>query len=405
MERVILHSDANAFYASVECALNPSLRGLPVAVCGSVENRHGIVLAKSESAKRAGITTGMTNGEAKRLCKELIIVPPRHDVYELFSERLHEIYLRYTDRVEPFGLDECWIDGTGLGKSPDTIADEIRSAVKEELQLTVSIGISFNKVFAKLGSDMKKPDAVTKITRENYREKVWNLPCSDLLYCGRATTKKLALLGVRTVGELAKYPLSVLRQRLGKNGEMLWRYANGLDDLPVSRFDEREQAKSVGHGITCVSDLTGEAEVEPVLVALAQDIGRRLRQMGLRAKGIQLTVRDCNLKFDSWQTQLSAPTQCADTLVKEGLKLLKARYRWENPVRAVTLSAINLERTDAPVQLSLFAESEKRLQAEETVDRIRERFGTDAIKPAALLLENKLPPNLRSHAVLPKSGK
>jgi len=393
MERAVLHSDANAFYASVECALNPALRGVPVAVCGSEENRHGIVLAKSEPAKRAGVRTGMTNGEAKRLCKGLIIVPPRHAVYELFSARLHEIYLRYADRVEPFGLDECWLDVTGTAKSPVTVANEIRAAVKEELSLTVSVGVSFNKVFAKLGSDMKKPDAVTEITRANFREKVWKLSCSDLLYCGRSTTEKLALLGVHTVGELAAYPVSALRKSLGKNGETLWRYANGLDESPVARYGEREQAKSIGHGITCVTDLLDETEVAPVLVALAQDIGRKLREKRLRAKGVQLTVRDSKLRFESWQTQLSTPTQCADTLVKEGMKLLRARYRWVHSIRAVTLSAINLEREDAPSQLSLFQKPDKRLQAETALDKICERFGKDAIQPAVLLCDNKMPPH------------
>lgn len=404
MERAILHSDANAFYASVECALNPSLRGLPVAVCGSTENRHGIVLAKSEKAKRAGIQTGMTNGEAKRRCPDLIIVPPHHEIYERYSERLHEIYLRYTDRVEPFGLDECWLDVTGLMKSPETIADEIRRTVKEELALTVSVGISFNKVFAKLGSDLKKPDAVTAITRENFREKIWPLPCSALLYCGRATTEKLLRMGIKTIGELAAYPPDLLKSRLGKNGEMLSRYANGADNSPVALYTERAQAKSIGHGITCVHDLYDPSEVSPVVVALTQTIGRRLREMKLQTKGIQVTLRDSKLKFESWQTQLSSPTQCADTLAKESMKLIQASYRWHNPIRAVTVSAIYLESVDAPAQMSMFSQTEKRLQAEQAIDKIREKFGPNAIGPAVLLGDTKLPPNMRDHAVLPKGG-
>lgn len=401
MERVILHSDANAFYASVECALNPALRGLPVAVCGSTENRHGIVLAKSELAKRAGIKTGMTNGEAKRLCKDLIIVSPHHGIYESFSERLHEIYLRYSDRVEPFGLDECWIDITGCIQSPKSIVDEIRTAVKRELSLTVSVGISFNKVFAKLGSDMKKPDAVTEITFENFREKVWKLPCSDLLYCGRATTQKLLSLGVKTVGELAEYPLPILQNKLGKNGEMLWRYANGLDDARVARYDEKAQAKSVSRGITCVNDLYNLSEVDPVLVALAQDVGWRLRKMDLRARGISVTVRDSKLKFESWQMQLDSATQCADVLAKEGMNLLRERYRWYVPIRAITLGAINLEHVNTPAQLSMFSVPDKRLQAEQAIDKIRSRFGNDIIKPAVLLGETKLPAQTDDRVVLP----
>lgn len=401
-DRIILHSDANAFYASVECALDPALKGKAVAVCGSAEDRHGIVLAKSEPAKRMGVKTGMANWQAKRLCPELITVLPHHEIYAKFSRCLHEIYLRYTDRVEPYGLDECWLDVTRHWKTPMQIAEEIRAAVKDELGITVSVGVSFNKIFAKLGSDMKKPDAVTQITRENYRSKVWRLPCSDLLFCGRATTEKLLKIGITTIGELAAYPCEYLRRRFGKNGETLWRYANGLDCSPVSRYNETEQAKSVGRGITCVSDLTDFGEANVVIVALCQEVGQRLRQMNLQAKGVQITVRDNALEFQSWQKRLMSPTQCAHTLAKEGFDLLKERYIWARNIRALTVSAIDLECADRPEQMSFFtATDEKQRRAECAFDRIKEKFGESAIQPAALLGETKMPEQPRGRVSLP----
>ncbi len=391
MDRAILHSDANAFYASVEAALHPELKGRAVAVCGAPENRHGIVLAKSELAKRMGVKTGMANWQAKQLCPGLVIVPPHHDIYAEFSRRLHEIYERYTDRVEGYGLDECWLDVTGCPMSPRAIADELRAVVKRELGITVSVGVSFNKVFAKLGSDMKKPDAVTEIGRNDFKNKVWKLPCSDLLYCGRATTEKLKLLGIVTIGDLAKAPPALIAKRLGKNGEMLQRYANGQDDSPVAEAGEEEQVKSVGHGITCVADLTDLEEANVVFVALTQDIGQKLRCLNLQARGIQVTVRDRDLHFESWQQLLPSPTQCAADLSKAATELLKTRYGWQKTIRALTVSAIHLESVNAPQQLSLFDGDGKRRKVEGAVDKIREKFGDDAIKPATLLGENKLP--------------
>ncbi len=391
MDRAILHSDANAFYASVEAALHPELKGRAVAVCGAAENRHGIVLAKSELAKRMGVKTGMANWQAKRLCPDLVIVPPHHDVYAKFSRRLHEIYERYTDRVEGYGLDECWLDVTGCPMSPRAIADELRAVVKRELGITVSVGVSFNKVFAKLGSDMKKPDAVTEITRESFKNTVWKLPCSDLLFCGRATTEKLKTFGIFTIGDLAKAPPALIAKRLGKNGEMLQKYANGMDDSPVAKVGEEEEVKSVGHGITCVADLTSIDEANVVFVALTQDIGQKLRYLNLQARGIQVTIRDSDLHFESWQQLLPEPTQCAADLSKAATALLKTRYGWRKTIRALTVSAIHLESVNGPCQLSFFGSDPKLRRVEGALDKIREKFGDGAIKPATLLGENKLP--------------
>ena len=236
MERAILHSDLNCFYASVEMMLDPRLRGKAVAVCGCTEDRHGIVLAKSEKAKRAGVKTGMVNWEAQHCCKDLIIVPPQYDQYLKYSKLTQAIYQRYTDMVEPFGMDECWLDVTGsraVCGDAMNIAEQIRRSVREELGLTVSIGVSFNKVFAKLGSDMKKPDAITEISSDAFREKVWPLPCSDMIYCGPATTAKLARYGVRSIGDVAACDPVFLKGLLGVNGLGLWSYANGRDNSRV----------------------------------------------------------------------------------------------------------------------------------------------------------------------------
>lgn len=236
MDRVILHSDMNSFYASVEIMLNPELRNKPVAVGGSTEERHGIILTKNQIAKKYGIKTGMVNWEAKLLCPDLVIITPHYEQYIKYSKMAREIYSRYTDKIEPFGMDECWLDmteSTELFGNGFDIANNIRKTIKSELGLTVSIGVSFNKIFAKLGSDMKKPDAITVINRENYKDKVWNLPVEDLFYVGPATKRKLNSIGVQTIGNLAKFPVNILKDKLGKNGIMLSAYANGADTSPV----------------------------------------------------------------------------------------------------------------------------------------------------------------------------
>ena len=293
MSQIVLHSDLNCFYAAVEMMLDPKLRGKAVAVCGSTENRHGIVLAKSYPAKAKGVKTGQANWEAREACPGLICVPPQYDQYLKYSRLVRSIYARYADDIEPFGMDEAWLLVRGCGsvrKGGLEVAEEIRQTVKEELGLTVSIGVSFSKIFAKLGSDMKKPDAITVLHEDNWREKVWPLPVSELLYVGPATTKKLAQTNVRTIGELAQMDPENLRARFGKNGVMLWAFANGLDNAKVSPTDFVPPIKSVGHGTTCVVDLESEYAVWLVLYELAQDVGHRLRESELAARGVQLTV-------------------------------------------------------------------------------------------------------------------
>lgn len=403
-DRAILHSDANCFYASVETVLNPEFRGKAIAVCGSPEERHGIVLAKSEKAKRAGVKTGMANWQAKQCCRDLIIVPPQYDYYLKFSKLLHGIYRRYTDQVEPFGMDECWLDVTYSPGDPMEIAEEIRQAVKDELGLTVSIGVSFNKVFAKMGSDYKKPDAITQISKEHFKEIVWPLPCSDLLYCGNATTAKLGSMGVRTIGGIASLPVEVMQRKFGKNGVALWKYANGLDDSRVAHQDYTAPAKSVGHGITCVADLENMDEARKVIFALSLDIGYKLRYMNLRATGVQLYVRNSELSFCSWQKRLEMATQDEGTIALAAYSLLEEKYSWRNPIRSITVTAIQLDSSQNPTQLSMLLDYERLVRREklnESIDSIRDRYGKYAVIPALVLDEKKMPVGNDREIIMP----
>jgi len=398
VERVVLHSDLNNCYASIECMLHPELRGKYIAVCGSTEDRHGIVLAKNQLAKGCGVKTGDVIWEARQKCPQLTIVPPHMDQYLKFSRIVREIYLRYSPEVESFGIDESWIELTGSpllkDRSAVEVADEIRQTVKEEVGLTVSIGVSFNKIFAKLGSDMKKPDAVTEIREDTFREQIWPLPASELLYVGRATTEKLRRYGVHTIGELAQADPEFLVRLLGVNGRKLWVFANGLDASRVMSCEYDPPIKSIGHGITCTADLLTESEVRCVLLELSQEIGLKLRRHKLAAGGVRIMVRDNALSHRQYQCKLPFPTQSYLEISDAGANLFHRRYGWGNHVRALTISAIDLMPADAPVQLDLWADfsrHSRRLKLEETVEDIRRRFGLQAINFAALKSGLKMP--------------
>lgn len=405
-ERVILHSDMNSFYASVEAMLDPSLKGKAVAVCGATEERHGIVLAKSELAKKAGVKTGMVNWEAKQRCPGLILVPPQYDQYVKYSRLAHEIYYRYTDLVEPFGMDECWLDVTGSGTygTGMEIAEKIRTACREELGLTVSIGVSFNKIFAKLGSDMKKPDAITEITRADFKEKVWPLAASELIYVGRATEKKLAGYGVHTVGELAAIPPDILQGWFGINGLKLWAYANGADKSRVMHKDFVSPMKSIGHGITCTADLDDEEEVSRVLLELSQDVGHRLRIHDLCAQGVQIYVRGNDLHGFQFQCKLPFRTQLPSEIAAAGFRLFQERYRWGTKVRAVCIRAIDLVPKSEVEQLNMFVDTarrDRRERLEDAIESLRDRYGKRAITYAALLGNLKMPDDGRHSVKMP----
>ncbi len=396
--RVVLHSDLNNCYASIECMLHPELQGKYIAVCGSTEDRHGIVLAKNQLAKKCGVKTGEVIWEAKQKCPQLTIVPPHMDQYIKFSKLVRSIYLRYSPEVEAFGIDESWIELTGSPllktRSPYEIANEIRETVKSETGLTVSIGVSFNKIFAKLGSDMKKPDAVTEITEETFRDKVWPLPASELLYVGRATTEKLRRYGVHTIGDLARCEREFLTRILGVNGEKLWIYANGLDNSRVMPCDYEPPIKSIGHGITCTADLLNQEEVFHVLLELAQEVGYKLRKQELSATGVRISVRDNSLAHRGYQCKLDFPTQSYTAIARAGHDLFCRKHAWANNIRSLTISAIDLVPADTPVQLDLWSDYSKhkrRVTLEQTVDDIRRRFGLNAINFAALTTGLKIP--------------
>lgn len=407
MEKTILHSDLNCFYASVEMMLDPSLRGKAVAVCGSTEDRHGIVLAKSEKAKKAGVKTGMVNWEARQLCKDLVIVPPQYDQYLKYSKLTQAIYQRYTDLIEPFGMDECWLDVTGSERifgDGITIAEEIRRTVREELGLTVSIGVSYNKIFAKLGSDMKKPDAITEIRRDTYKDMVWPLAADEMIYCGRATKAKLGNYGIRTIGDIAQTDPEFLRRLLGVNGLALWRYANGTDQSRVMHRDFVSPVKSIGHGITCVADLEDDEEVWKVILALSQDIGHRLRVHELSARGVQVSVRGNDLLGSQFQCKLPCKTQLPSEIASAANRLFQDRYRWGSKVRAVCVRAIDLVPHSDPDQLSIFVDTaklERRERLEDMVEEIRSRFGKQAITYGILMGDLKMPDDGRHSVKMP----
>ena len=404
-ERAILHSDLNCFFASVERVLNPEYEGKAIAVCGSIEDRHGIVLAKSEPAKQAGVKTGMVIWQAKQLCPDLITVKPNYEYYSKFSSLVRDIYCRFTDLVEPFGLDECWLDVTNshIFGSPYEIAEKIRTTVKRELGLTVSIGVSFNKVFAKLGSDMKKPDAITVIDRKNFREKIWGLKVAELLYVGRATAKRLNEHGIFTIGELAMSSPSAIDKMLGVNGVRLWQYARGEDTSRVMHRDFVFPAKSLGHGITCNADLQSEEEVWRVILQLSQDLGHRLRAHKLSASGVKLSVKSEDLKVRQYQSPLEIQTQSPFEIASAARRLFKS-YDWDKNVRALSVTAIGLSSEANPFQIDLFADLErhdKQKDIDDAVYIIRNKFGKDSVRSASLLGDLKMPCDTERQSVLP----
>ena len=391
MGRVILHCDMNNFFASVECLLDPSLKNKSIAVCGSVKERRGIVLAKNDAAKKLGVTTAEAIWQAKRKCPDLVIVSPHNKYYSLFSERAKEIYLRYTDLVEPMGIDECWLDVTSsvrLFGSGRKIADEIRKSVRDELGLTVSVGVSFNKVFAKLGSDMKKPDAVTVIDESNFKDKIYGLPVGDLLGVGKRASATLNKIGISTIGELALASQEKIIRYLGKSGVGLWRFANALDDSPVRHVDFKSVAKSVSRGTTLPCDLKTNDDVKRLIVSLVVSISRQLRQSKLVARGVQISIRDEKLKVHEFQTMLSRNSSNVSLISSESFELFKKRYDWSSDIHSLTVRVINLIPESHPVQISMFCDEGayiRNCKKDSIMDGVERKFGKSALFPMVLL--------------------
>lgn len=392
MERVILHIDCNKFYASVECLHNPEIRNKPVAVGGSPETRHGIILTKNEIASKYGITVGEPLWKAYQKCPDLIVVPPNFPLYVRFSNMARNIYKDYSDYIEPFGLDENWIDVTGDKRGGENIALEIKERVKSELGITVSIGVSFNKIFAKFGSDYKKPDAVTVITKENYKDIVWKSPCSDLLLVGPATTRKLAGYGIYTIGDLAQSDIGFIKSILGKNGVVIHNFANGIDPSAVSHKDDERALKSIGNSTTTPRDMVTDDDVKSVITVLGESVARRMREQGVRGKTVTITVRDKNLYHFTRQCKLQNSTDVSIEIINAAMKIFRENYVWNNPIRSIGV-AVSDFNADEGVQYDLSGTVEKREKLErleKAVDNIRQRFGNYAVQRASLLKDEKL---------------
>lgn len=391
-DRVILHCDMNSFFASVELLDHPELKDKPVAVCGDPERRHGIILAKNDIAKKYGVVTAETIWQATKKCPDLYLLPPHYSKYDDFFHLINKIYGEYTDQVEPFSIDESWLDVTASQKlfgSGLKIADEIRERVKKELGLTLSAGVSFNKFFAKMGSEYKKPDATTIISRENFKDLLWPLPISEMFMVGFATADKLTGVGIKTIGDLAKADENLLFNLLGKQGPILKDYANGLDDSPVATSDAKHKIKSVGNGVTFTRNLNGENDILTALTGLSDTVASRLRSYSLKASGVKLDIRDPEFNDISRQKQLPSPTDLAQDLKEGALELIKTSWKMDKPIRLITLTAINLVEHDSDTQLSFFdaqgnlsddaSDNKNNASIEKAMDSIREKFGRDSI--------------------------
>lgn len=395
-ERVIAHCDINHCYAQIEEMLNPDLKQVPMAVGGNKEERHGIILAKNLKAKRYQIKTGETLQEARLKCPELVIVPPDYARYRYYTDQVKDIYRQYTDRVEEYGLDEAWLDLSAsqrlLGPGAE-LAHEIQRRVQDEWGLTVSVGVSFNKIFAKMASDMMKPSGFVEISRENYRDRIYPLDVRELFYVGRATQQKLNRLGIRTIGDLAERERSFMRQHLGKVGEMLHWFALGEDISEVALPQNADPVKSVGNSITAIHDLRTEQEAQLVLRVLAESVASRLREQGFKGRGISVSMRDTCLVHWSGQHKRRRPTQLAEEIWADALCLLKQYWQTPLPLRSVGISVFDLEDQTTGEQLELFEDEGQRqsqLELEQTIDGIRRRFGFDKIRRCSLLLDEAL---------------
>jgi len=407
MDRTILHCDLNSFFASVELLDRPDLWDKPVAVAGDPDARHGIILAKNEAAKAYQIKTAETVWQARRKCPDLVLLPPHHEKYREYSKKVNLIYSQYTDLVEPFSIDESWLDVTGsmhlFGTDGKGIADQLRQRLKDELGLSISVGVSFNKVFAKLGSDYKKPDATTVISRENYQQIVWPLPVTELLFVGRTASRMLEKYGINTIGDLAALPEHQLVKLLGKQGSKLSAYARGLDNSPVIPADQMPSPKSVGNGMTFRENLIGLERVRSGLELLTDSVAARLRQEELLCTVVQVTIRDTNFKTITRQKPIAPATNLAREITGTALELVKSSWNLNTPIRMLTVTAQNLiPEGEGSEQLDIFGESEKGDRArveklERTMDAIRARYGQKSINIGTLSNDGQFIEPIRDH--------
>ena len=391
MDKVILHCDLNNFYASVECVQNPILWNKPMAVTGNPRTRHGIILAKNEPAKKLGIKTAQTIWEAKKLCPNLICLPPQFELYQEYSKKVREIYKRYTDLVESFGPDECWLDVTHsqqLFGSGEEIANTLRRVVKEETGLTISVGVSFNKFFAKLGSDLKKPDATTVISKENFQQKIWDLPANSLIFIGKKTYEKLKTFNIITIGDLAKADEKFLTSQFGVLGKQYKLVANGQDTTQVMHQDYLDKTKSIGNGTTAIRDLRTKEEIEAMIFMLAEKVTYRMREAGLVGRTAHLSLRNSDLTFSGHS--ITKPDYTDDSLefAKMCMEILNTFYKQDKfSVRSVRISLSNLEYKEKSQQINIFnfKQKEKENRLNKSIDAIRQKYGYYAVRRAKTL--------------------
>ncbi|MEG1984852.1 MAG: DNA polymerase IV [Oscillospiraceae bacterium] len=396
--RTILHCDCNSYFASVESIGRPELKAVPMAVCGDPDSRHGIILAKNELAKKRGVATAETVWQARQKCPGLVLVPAHHDLYEEYCEKINFIYEQYTDRVEPFSIDESWLDVTGsehLFGDGKAIADELRRRIREELGLTISVGVSFNKIFAKLGSDYKKPDATTVISPENYRDIVWPLPVREMIFVGKSSAETLGRYDIRTIGDLVSAGREKLNRLLGKSGDSLWVNAAGLEDSPVRKRSELDAPKSVGKGMTFARDLSGMEEIRAGLLPLCDEVGTRLRRLGMFCSTVTVQIKDPRFKTISRQLTLSSPTNVTRDIYKTAIAVLEQSWSpITAPIRLLTVTATNLTDT-AVAQTSLFDKSEPSnpdgAKIDSVIDELRVRYGERAVSYGSLVKKSNKP--------------
>lgn len=391
--RKILHIDINGFYASVECLLDESLFGKPVAVSGSVSDRHGVVLAKNQQAKVLGIKTGMTVYQAKKLVPNLIIRETHHDMYMKYSKAVKAIFFEYTDYVESFGIDEAWLDITNSrkhGGDAEKIAHEIRNRVKDEIGLTVSIGVSFNKVFAKLGSDLKKPDAVSVIPYEKFKEILYPLAVENLLYVGRATKQKLNKLNIHTIGDLASANEDLLIEHLGKWGSVLYSYAIGEDHSEVKKYLEKDEYKSIGNSLTFYRDLDNNLDVETLLILLSESVCSRMKDYGYKyARTVSIVITNTLLSSVVRMKKLKHPTNMSSEIADAAMSLFKANFDWSTNVRMLGVSVSDFTTEDQLDFDTDLNKKQKKENLENAVESLRKRFGRSAINRAVVLRDEK----------------
>lgn len=392
MDRTIIHCDMNSFYASVELLDYPDLRDEPVAVCGDPKNRHGIILAKNEIAKSFGVLTAETIYSARKKCPNLKTLPPNRYKYSHYSKLINKVYERYTDLIEPFSIDESWLDVTASLKlfgSGKEIADDIRSVVKNEFGLTLSAGVSYNKMLAKMGSDYKKPDATTVITRENFKDLLWHLPVNELFFVGKAASKKLISIGIKTIGNLALSDKKMITAMLGKNGTLIHNYANGIDHSPVVPKDLQGNARSIGHGVTFKRNLITEADIKTAIIALSDKVCFRMRKNHIKAGGVKIDITDTNFKSMSRQTQLLSPSNTSKVISDAAELLIKKHWIVGKPIRLLSITGINLIGEEEPVQLSLFDEVKENKYIDKPLDKaldnIRTKYGKASITYGRLI--------------------